>query len=118
MRPSAAGTGRAAGAGHVHGSIGLARKRGPIAQYVLDTYKGRRAVRKLTITVEDEICSGLLAVVGKRRISGFLNDLGKPHVLRRDLEAEYSAMASDEAREAEAAEWVEGVLMDSDESRR
>jgi predicted CopG family antitoxin len=75
-------------------------------------------MRKLTITVEDEVYSGLLAVVGKRRISGFLNDLAKPHVLRRDLDAEYRAMASDEAREADAAEWIEGVLMDLDDFRR
>jgi predicted CopG family antitoxin len=75
-------------------------------------------MRKLTITVEDEVYSGLLAVVGKRRISGFLNDLAKPHVLRRDLDADYRAMASDEAREADAAEWSEGVLMDLDEFRR
>jgi predicted CopG family antitoxin len=75
-------------------------------------------MRKLTITVEDEVYSGLLVVVGKRRISGFLNDLAKPHVLRRDLDAEYRAMASDEAREADAAEWIEGVLMDLDEFRR
>ena len=75
-------------------------------------------MRKLTITVEDEVYSGLLAVVGKRRISGFLNDLAKPHVLRRDLDAEYRAMAADEARETDAAEWSEGVLMDVDEFRR
>ena len=75
-------------------------------------------MRKLTITVEDEVYSGLLAVVGKRRTSGFLNDLAKPRVLRRDLDAEYKAMAADEAREAEAAEWTEGVLMDVDESSR
>jgi predicted CopG family antitoxin len=75
-------------------------------------------MRKLTITVEDEVYSGLLAVVGKRRISGFLNDLAKPHVLRPDLDAEYRDMAANEAREAEAAEWVDGVLIDVDESRR
>ena len=75
-------------------------------------------MRKLTITVEDEVYAGLLAVVGKRRISGFLNNLAKPHVMRRDLDAEYRAMAADESREADAAEWAEGVLMDPDASRR
>jgi hypothetical protein len=75
-------------------------------------------MRKLTITVEEEVYTGLLAVVGRRRISGFLNDLAKPHVLKRELDAEYRAMAADEAREADAAEWTEGVLMDVDESRR
>jgi predicted CopG family antitoxin len=74
-------------------------------------------MRKLTITVEEEVYTGLLAVVGKRRISGFLNSLAKPHVLGRELDAEYAAMAADEAREAEAAEWGEGVLMDVDDTR-
>jgi predicted CopG family antitoxin len=75
-------------------------------------------MRKLTITVEEEVYTGLLAVIGKRRISGFLNDLAKPHVLKRELDAEYRAMAADEAREAEATEWGESVLMDADAARR
>ena len=68
--------------------------------------------------MEDDLYSGPLAVGEKQRNGGFLNDLAKPHVLRRDLDAEYRAMASDEAREADAAEWGEGVLIDLDEFRR
>ena len=44
--------------------------------------------KKLTITVNDEIYNGLHSVIGRRRISRFLNDLARPHVLRRDLAAE------------------------------
>ena len=41
--------------------------------------------KKLTITVDDEVYSGLHSIIGRRRISRFLNDLARPHVLRREL---------------------------------
>jgi predicted CopG family antitoxin len=68
--------------------------------------------KKLTITVDDEIYQGLHSVIGRRRISRFLNDLARPHVLRRDLAEGYRAMAADEAREQEALEWVENLTGD------
>ena len=68
--------------------------------------------KKLTITVEDEVYAGLHSVIGPRRISRFLNDLACPHVLSRDLVEGYRAMAADEEREHDAAEWVEGVIGD------
>jgi predicted CopG family antitoxin len=45
--------------------------------------------RKLTITVEDEVYESLRSVVGRRRISRFLNDLARPHVTGRDLAEAY-----------------------------
>jgi predicted CopG family antitoxin len=68
--------------------------------------------KKLTITVDDEVYAGLHSVVGRRRISRFLNDLARPHVLRADLAEGYRAMAADEEREREAAEWVENLTGD------
>jgi hypothetical protein len=68
--------------------------------------------RKLTIIVEDVVYEGLHSVIGQRRISRFLNDLARPHVTRRDLEAEYREMAADEEREAEAHEWAEATIAD------
>ncbi len=68
--------------------------------------------KKLTITVEDEVYSGLHSVIGRRRISRFLNDLARPHVTRHDLAEAYRAMAADEEREREAAEWVENLTGD------
>lgn len=62
--------------------------------------------KKLTITVEDDVYSGLHSIVGRRKISRFLNDLARPHVLRSELAQGYRAMASDEAREREAEEWI------------
>jgi len=51
--------------------------------------------KKLTITVDDEVYAGLHSVVGRRRISRFLNDLARPHVLQRELIEGYRAMAAD-----------------------
>lgn len=69
-------------------------------------------LRKLTITVDEDVYFGLHKVVGKRRISRFLNDLARAHVVDQDLEEGYRAMAADEAHEREAMEWVEGVVGD------
>jgi predicted CopG family antitoxin len=65
--------------------------------------------KKLTITVEDEVYEGLHKIIGRRRISSFLNDLARPHVTRHDLADGYRAMAADEEREREAAEWVDNA---------
>ena len=74
--------------------------------------------KKLTITVEDEVYEGLHSVIGRRRISRFLNDLARPHVLRRNLAEGYRAMAADQEREREATEWVENLAGDiADEPR-
>ena len=68
--------------------------------------------KKLTITVEDDVYEGLHSVVGRRRISRFLNDLARPHVTRLDLAEGYRAMAADEERERDAAEWVDNLTGD------
>ena len=61
---------------------------------------------------------GLHDVVGRQRISRFIEDLVRPHVLPADLEAAYKEMAEDEARELEALEWAEVTVGDvSDEAR-
>ena len=74
--------------------------------------------KKLTITVEDEVYEGLHSVIGRRRISRFLNDLARPHVLQRNLAEGYRAMAADQEREREATEWVENLAGDiADEPR-
>ncbi len=68
--------------------------------------------KKLTITLDEAVYKGLHAVIGRGRISRFLEDLARPHVVSRDLEAAYREMAGDEAREAEADEWAEGLIGD------
>ncbi len=74
--------------------------------------------RKLTITIDEEVYRGLHAVIGRGRISRFLEDLARPHVISRELEAAYREMAGDEVGEAEADEWAEGLIEDvADDAR-
>jgi hypothetical protein len=68
--------------------------------------------KKLTISVDPDVYHGLHAVIGRRRISRFLNDLARPHVTNEGLAAAYEAMAADERREAEALDWSEGLVGD------
>jgi hypothetical protein len=73
--------------------------------------------KKLTVTIDAEVYDGLHSVVGRRRISRFLSDLARPHVVGQDPSLGYAAMAADETREAEA--WAEALLHDvADEPRR
>ena len=75
--------------------------------------------KKLTITVDADVYDGLHAVIGPRKISRFLSDLARPHVVGKDLRAGYAAMAADETREREARDWAEGLVADvADEPRR
>lgn len=74
--------------------------------------------KKLTITVSKRVYDGLHEVVGRRKISRFIEALVRPHVVGKDLEESYRLMAQDEAREAEALEWAEGLIGDlADETR-
>jgi hypothetical protein len=63
--------------------------------------------KKLTITLDERVYAGLHAVVGRRRISQFIEELVRPHVVGKDLEAAYQQMAREKARAAEALEWSE-----------
>ena len=74
--------------------------------------------KKLTITVDEDVYEGLHKVIGRRHISQFIEDLVRPHVIAPDLEAEYQAMAEDEAREAEALEWSEATIGDISDAAR
>jgi hypothetical protein len=74
--------------------------------------------KKLTITLDAKVYAGLHRVVGRRRISRFIEALVRPHVLDQDLDAAYQQMAQDEDREAEALEWSEATVRDvGDEPR-
>ena len=74
--------------------------------------------KKLTITLDAKVYAGLHKVVGRRRISRFIEALVRPHVLDQDLDAAYQQMAQDEDREAEALAWSEATVRDvGDEPR-
>jgi len=74
--------------------------------------------KKLTVTIDEEVYEGLRTVIGPRKISRFIENLVRPHVIKRDMYAAYKEMATDQIRESEALEWVEGTIGDlSDEER-
>ena len=68
--------------------------------------------KKLTITVDEEVYEGLHKIIGPRKISQFVEDLVRPHVIHSDLALAYSQMAQDGEREAEALEWAELAFKD------
>ncbi len=68
--------------------------------------------RKLTITINEEIYIGLHKVIGPRKISKFVEELVRPHVVKHELESAYKEMAKDRVREKEALEWSEVTLGD------
>ena len=68
--------------------------------------------KKLTVTVDEEVYEGLHKTIGPRKISRFVQELVRPHVVRPNLEAAYAEMAKDRKREKEAAEWTETTFKD------
>ncbi len=73
--------------------------------------------RELTVTIDEQVYEGLYAVIGRRRIDRFIEDLVRPHVIYHDLETAYQDMARDEEREKEALAWAEATIGDiSDET--
>ena len=68
--------------------------------------------KKLTVTIDEEVYDGLRAVIGPRKISRFIEELVRPHVVKKNMYAAYKEMAADQVRESEALEWAEGTLGD------
>jgi predicted CopG family antitoxin len=74
--------------------------------------------KRMTITLEESVYEGLYRMVGKRRMSQFIEDLVRPYVLDTALDDAYRAMAADAEREAEAVEWCGALAKDMvDEAR-
>ena len=74
--------------------------------------------KKLTITLDQEVYFGLHKVIGPRKISKFVEDLVRPHVIKHELESAYKEMAKDKVREKEAFEWSEAALGDVPHEKR
>jgi len=62
--------------------------------------------RRMTITLDEAVYEGLYRTVGKRKMSQFIEDLVRPHVLDTALDDGYRAMASDSQHESEARSWI------------
>ena len=74
--------------------------------------------KKLTITVDEAVYRGLHKTIGPRKISKFVEELVRPHVVRPNLELAYSQMAKDKKRESDALEWAEVTFGDIRREKR
>ena len=68
--------------------------------------------KKMTITLDEAVYDGLWRTIGKRRMSQFIEDLLRPHVLDKSLDDGYKAMAADTVREVDAMEWCNALSKD------
>ena len=68
--------------------------------------------KRMTITLDETVYEGLYRRIGKRRISKFIEELVRPHVMDTSLDEHYQAMAADRAREAEATAWCNALAGD------
>lgn len=74
--------------------------------------------KKMTITLDEAVYDGLYRTIGKRRMSQFIEDLLRPHVMDTALDDGYRAMAADQEREADATVWINALVKDmADEAR-
>lgn len=74
--------------------------------------------RRMTISIDESVYEGLVRVIGRRKISLFLEDLARPHVVNEDLLTGYQAMAADSKREHEAREWSNALIGDAGDETR
>jgi len=74
--------------------------------------------RKMTITLDEVVYEGLYRMVGRRKMSQFIEDLLRPQVTDAALDAGYQAMAADEEREADAMEWCNALARDMTDATR
>jgi hypothetical protein len=74
--------------------------------------------RRMTITLDEVVYEGLYRRIGKRRMSQFIEDLLRPHVLDSSLDDGYQAMAANETRETEALAWCDALAGDAAEETR
>ena len=69
--------------------------------------------KKLTVTIDEEVYKGLHKIIGPGKISKFIEELVRPHVIHPNLESAYAEMARDSLREKEALDWAENTFKDS-----
>lgn len=74
--------------------------------------------KKLTVTIDEEVYNGLRAVIGPRKISRFIEDLVRPHVVKKNRYTAYKEMGADQVRESEALEWAENTFGDINDEER
>jgi hypothetical protein len=68
--------------------------------------------RRIIITIDEAVYDGLVRVIRRCKISQFLKDLARLHVMQDDLPSAYQAMAADTERECEALGWSNALIRD------
>lgn len=68
--------------------------------------------KTMTITLDEAVYDGLMSIIGREKISQFLENLARPYIVKDDLTEAYRAMAADTERETEALEWCNGLIGD------
>ena len=68
--------------------------------------------KRMTITMDEAVYDGLMRVVGRGKVSQFLESLARPHVLDTALDDGYAAMSRDLDREKDATQWINGLIKD------
>lgn len=74
--------------------------------------------KRMTISIDEDVYEALMRVIGRGKVSQFLEGLAKPHVMTDDLLSAYQEMASDTQREQEALEWSNALIGDVDHATR
>jgi len=74
--------------------------------------------RRLLISIDEQIYLGLQRVVGRGKISHFIEDLVRPLVTGDSLDNAYKSMAADSNREHEALEWSNAMVGDVNNETR
>ena len=74
--------------------------------------------KPMTIAMDEAVQDGLMRVVGRAKISQSLKLLARPHVLDTSMDDGYRAMGNDRQREAEASEWLNGLIADTANTAR
>lgn len=87
-------------------------------RYTYSVFKDRAVHKRMTITLNEVVYDGLYRTIGKRRMSQFIEDLLRPHVLDTSLDDGYRAMPADAAREAQAQEWCSALAKDMQSETR
>jgi len=91
---------------------------GAYLQQLLLQAKQRKERAKVEALLEEGLHSGPATDWTKQELQAIRREVHEQHATGQDLEAAYREMAADEAREAEAREWTEGLVGDvADETR-
>lgn len=69
--------------------------------------------KRMTISIREDVHEALMRVIGRGKVSKFLEDLVQPILFKNDLLEDYKNMAEDTQREEEALIWAQELTKDA-----